>query len=287
MKKILLTLAFLLFSFSNVQAKQNLDYLIMGTPGGTAYDNAELFVPLLEKQGYKVNKIIVDSCVGGTIYMKKSKNPTIWIQNTLEHETPGCDLEATDKTLIGVGWGRAMAFCSNEDLTAAVSRLKAGDRITFAVSNSYGQHLIDPLVEVTGTPMKFVPYGSSGKSVKGFLAGDTDMLFTNMPKAVKAVKTNGLSCWANTGPQQILDMVPMKDIFPDYKYNDIQTFTYLDSLNLSKKETKKLRKAWAKVLQEDTVVAHIEKKKLFHPDGYGEIDWAAQLNKAGLNWVGK
>ena len=62
-----------------------------------------------------------------------------------------------------------MAFCSNDTLAEAVKKLKAGKRLTFAVSNSYGQHLIDPLVAVTGTPMKFVPYGSSGKSLKGFV----------------------------------------------------------------------------------------------------------------------
>lgn len=223
MKKIIVAFFVSFLTLTSANAK-TIDYLVTGTPGGTAYDNAELFIPLLEKEtGYKFKKIIVDSSVGATIYLKKSKNPSIWIQNTLEHETVGNELKAGSESWLGTGWGRAMAFCSNDSLDEAVAKLKAGKRLTFAVSNSYGQHLIDPLVSVTGTPMKFVPYGSSGKSLKGFVAGDTDMLFTNMPKAVSGVTKNGISCWANTGPTKILDMEPMADLFPEYKYNDIQT----------------------------------------------------------------
>ena len=290
MKRIIISIFVSVMTFGLANAK-TIDYLVTGTPGGTAYDNAELFIPILEKEtGYKFNKVIVDSTVGATIYLKKSKNPSVWIQNTLDHESVGNELRATPESWIGTGWGRAMAFCSNEALDEAVARLKAGKRLTFAVSNSYGQHLIDPLVEVTGTPMKFVPYGSSGKSLKGFVAGDTDMLFTNMPKAVSGVTKNGISCWANTGPTKILDMEPMADLFPEYKYNDIQTFTYLDSANMSESDVAKLRAAWQNVLKAEAVAGHIKNKKLFHPSVYGDLsptEWAATLDKAGKNWVGQ
>ena len=278
----------ILLTMSVAKAK-TIDYLVNGTPGGSMFDNAELFIPILEKEtGFKINKIVVDSCVGASIYLKSSKNPTIWMQNTLAHEETGCDLQGTKKTFIGTAWGRAMAFCSNDELSVAVQKLNSGKRLTFAVSNSYGQHLIDPLAEVTGTPMKFVPYGSSGKSLKGFVAGDTDMLYTNMPKAVSGVTKNGISCWANTGPTKILDMVPMKELFPEYKYNDIQTFTYVNSANMSYLEVRKFRKAWSKLLESDTVIAHIENKKLFHPSVYGKNpNWVAILDKAGKSWVGK
>ena len=287
-KKILASLIVMLWSVSFANAK-TIDYLVNGTPGGTAYDNAEMIVPILEKEtGYKINKIIVDSCVGATIYMKTSKNPSIWIMNTLNHEDQGCEQQATEESFIGTAWGRAMAFCSMDDLDTAVAKLKGGKRLTFAVSNSYGQHMIDPLVEVTGTPMQFIPYGSSGKSLTGFVSGDTDMLYTNMPKAISGVEKNGISCWANTGPTKILDMVPMRDLFPEYKYNDIQTFTYLDSANLSKSDVEKFRKAWEGVLASEVISGHIEKKKLVHPATYGENpNWVQILDKAGKNWVGK
>lgn len=288
MRNILLSCMMMLMTMSFANAK-TIDYLVNGTPGGTAYDNAEMIIPTLEKEtGYKINKVIVDSCVGATLYLKTSKNPSIWIQNSLNHEDAGCDLQASDESFIGMAWGRAMAFCSMDDIATAMNKLKAGKRLTFAVSNSYGQHLIDPLVEVTGTPMKFVPYGSSGKSLKGFVAGDTDMLYTNMPKAVSGVTKNGISCWANTGPTKILDMEPMADLFPDYKYNDVQTFTYLDSANLSKSDVAKFRQAWSAVLASDVISGHIEKKKLFHPDVYGSNpDWVSIVDKAGKSWVGK
>ena len=290
MKKIIVAFFVSFLTLTSANAK-TIDYLVTGTPGGTAYDNAELFIPILEKEtGYKFKKIIVDSAVGATIYLKKSKNPSVWIQNTLDHESVGNELRASSESWLGTGWGRAMTFCSNDSLDGAVAKLKAGKRLTFAVSNSYGQHLIDPLVSVTGTPMKFVPYGSSGKSLKGFVAGDTDMLFTNMPKAVSGVTKNGISCWANTGPTKILDMEPMADLFPEYKYNDIQTFTYLDSANMNQSDVAKLRAAWQNVLKSENVAGHITKKKLFHPSVYGQLsptEWAAKLDKAGKNWVGK
>lgn len=288
MKKILLSCMMILLTMSVAKAK-TIDYLVNGTPGGSMFDNAELFIPILEKEtGFKINKIVVDSCVGASIYLKSSKNPTIWMQNTLAHEETGCDLQGTKKTFIGTAWGRAMAFCSNDELSVAVQKLNSGKRLTFAVSNSYGQHLIDPLAEVTGTPMKFVPYGSSGKSLKGFVAGDTDMLYTNMPKAVSGVTKNGISCWANTGPTKILDMEPMSKVFPDYKYNDLQTFTYLDSANLDSAELDKFRNAWSSVLTSQGVLDKIKNKKLFHPDIYGDNpDWMTILDKAGKNWVGK
>ena len=290
MKKTIIALFVSLLTMMSANAK-TIDYLVTGTPGGTAYDNAELFIPILEREtGYKFNKIIVDSTVGATIYLKKSKKPSVWIQVTLDHESEGNELRATPDSWIGTGWGRAMAFCSNDTLDVAVKKLKAGERLTFAVSNSYGQHLIDPLAEVTGTPMKFVPYGSSGKSLVGFVAGDTDMLFTNMPKALSGIKNNGIKCWANTGPTKILDMEPMRNVFPEYKYNDLETFTYLDSANMGESDVDKLREAWVKLLKDESVAGHITKNQLSHPASYGDLDpagWSAILDKAGKNWVGK
>tara|TARA_B100001057_G_scaffold121388_1_gene120132 strand:- start:2139 stop:3008 length:870 start_codon:yes stop_codon:yes gene_type:complete len=288
MKKIIIAVMMFMGTIGLANAK-TIDFLVLGTPGGTAYTNADMFVPLLEKEtGYTINKVVVDSCVGGTIHMKKSKNPSIWIMNSLNHEDPGCNLLPTKENFVGMAWGRAMAFCSNDELAVAVNKLKAGKRLTFAVSNSYGQHLIDPLVAVTGTPMKFVPYGSSGKSLKGFVAGDTDMLYTNMPKAVSGVTKNGIKCWANTGPTQILDMVPMTSIFPDYKYADVQTMTYMGSVNLSKSEMKALRTAFASAAQSEVVTGYITKKKLISPSEYGEdADWVQLVIDAGKKWVGK
>ena len=288
MKKIIIAVMMFMGTIGLANAK-TIDFLVLGTPGGTAYTNADMFVPLLEKEtGYTINKVVVDSCVGGTIHMKTSKNPSIWIMNSLNHEDPGCGLMPTKETFVGMAWGRAMAFCSNDELAVAVNKLKAGKRLTFAVSNSYGQHLIDPLVAVTGTPMKFVPYGSSGKSLKGFVAGDTDMLYTNMPKAVSGVTKNGIKCWAHTGPTQILDMVPMTTIFPDYKYADVQTMSYMGSVNLSKSETKALRKAFASAAQSEVIAGYITKKKLISPSEYGENpDWVQLVIDAGKKWVGK
>jgi tripartite-type tricarboxylate transporter receptor subunit TctC len=85
-------------------------------------------------------------------------------------------------------------------------------------------------------------------------------------------------------------MEPMADLFPEYKYNDIQTFTYLDSANMSQSDVAKLRAAWQNVLKSENVAGHITKKKLFHPSVYGQLsptEWAAKLDKAGKNWVGK
>lgn len=291
MKKIsILVFTFLLaLSVQNANAgSKTLDWLVLGTPGGTAYDNADLLIPHFEKQGYTINKVGVDSCVGGSIHMKKSKNPTIYVQYTLQHADVGCEsyLQASEKNFIGNGWGRAMAFCSNDKLADAVAKLKAGKRLTFAVSNSYGQHLIDPLAADTGTPMKFVPYGSSGKSVTGFLAGDTDMLYTNMPKAISAIKNNNVSCWANTGPTQILDMVPMVSLFPNYKYAGLQVYTYINSNNLSDAEVNELRQAWANIITSSEISDYIEKQQLVNPKDYSKSikDDVNLMIEAGLAW---
>src|SRR6056300_804284 len=290
MKKTLITFFAAMLTFTSLNAK-TIDYLVTGTPGGTAYDNAELIIPILEQEtGYKFNKVIVDSSTGATIYLKKSKNPSVWFLNTVQHGTVGNELKASADSWIGTGWGRAMAFCSNESLEQAVAKLKGGNRLTFAVSNSYGQYLIDPLVQITGTPMKFVTYGSSGKSLKGFVAGDTDMLFTNMPKAVSGITKNGIKCWANTGPTKVMDMEPMTTLFPDYQYNDLQSFAYLDSANLSRSDLAKFRSAWNNVLKHESLVGYIEKKKLTHPSAYGDLSpaqWAKELEKSGQNWIMK
>jgi len=85
-------------------------------------------------------------------------------------------------------------------------------------------------------------------------------------------------------------MEPMATLFPEYKYNDIQTFTYLDSANMSESDVATLRAAWQNVLKNEAVAGHIKNKKLFHPSVYGDLtptEWAAKLDKAGKNWVGK
>ena len=69
MKKIIIAVMMLMGTIGLANAK-TIDFLVLGTPGGTAYTNADMFVPLLEKEtGYTINKVVVDSCVGGTIHM--------------------------------------------------------------------------------------------------------------------------------------------------------------------------------------------------------------------------
>ena len=59
---------------------------------------------------------------------------------------------------------------------------------------------------------------------------------------------------------------------------------------MSQSDVAKLRAAWQNVLKSENVAGHITKKKLFHPSVYGQLsptEWAAKLDKAGKNWVGK
>ena len=48
MKKTIIALFVSLLTMMSANAK-TIDYLVTGTPGGTAYDNAELFIPILER----------------------------------------------------------------------------------------------------------------------------------------------------------------------------------------------------------------------------------------------
>ena len=52
MKKIIVALFVSFLTLTSANAK-TIDYLVTGTPGGTAYDNTELFLRILEKEtGY-------------------------------------------------------------------------------------------------------------------------------------------------------------------------------------------------------------------------------------------
>ena len=59
---------------------------------------------------------------------------------------------------------------------------------------------------------------------------------------------------------------------------------------MSESDVATLRAAWQNVLKDEAVAGHIKNKKLFHPSVYGDLtatEWAAKLDKAGKNWVGK
>ena len=62
----------------------------------------------------------------------------------------------------------------------------------------------------------------------------------------------------------------------------------MGSVNLSKSETKALRKAFASAAQSEVIAGYITKKKLISPSEYGEdADWVQLVIDAGKKWVGK
>ena len=81
-------------------------------------------------------------------------------------------------------------------------------------------------------------------------------------------------------------MVPMTSLFPNYKYANLQAFTYINGNNLSDAEMKHLRSIWNKVITGSVLTEYMTQRELVNPKDYSKSIKADVdlMTEAGLSW---
>lgn len=171
--------------------------------GGTTYQTAQFLVKGLEAKGIKTKLNVRGDCVNAVGPLFKQKVPTIMPFGSTDMSTKGCadfTVKDVDAKVIAPLFKAVTGLCTM-DKNLKIADLKGLGTIPVAVDSSR----VDDLAKFSkslGFKTKAVVYKSSGSTVKGLIAGDTKLSFTNA-RANKGVVKAGGTCLAVTGDRSL------------------------------------------------------------------------------------
>lgn len=212
---------------------QQLDLLIYEPPGGSGDVLLEMIEVSLENRGYDVNRVNLGSCPKLQNYMSQNnKNPGVFISRStylVEVGAVGCDVVPRQaEEVVTAMWARKNTICGRTGETPASMKEKfANGKVTIAASTAFPQKMIEAL----HPNAVYVPYGGTGGAIKGAIAGDTDLVFGGFSK--RMVAHEELSCVGHSSGDTVEGMETFADLFPGYQWANLNSFTYLQGVNLS------------------------------------------------------
>lgn len=207
--------------------------MIYEPPGGSGDVLLEMIETSLENRGYNVNRVNLGSCPKLQDYMAKgNKNPGVFISRStflVEVGAVGCDVVPRQaEEVVTAMWARKNTICGRTGETPASLKEKfANGKVTIAASTAFPQKMIEAL----HPNAVYVPYGGTGGAIKGAIAGDTDLVFGGFSK--RMVAHEQLSCVGHSSADSVEGMETFADLFPGYQWSSLNSFTYLQGVNLS------------------------------------------------------
>jgi len=270
MTKIKLTIIAMFFAItSSAYAKPVLDVINGAGTTGNTFAESNLISDALKDLGYDSKVVVTRNCVNTKAYMAKNTGrPGIFLRDTgryVKDEERGCHNEINDKTFVGAFYKRHQAMCVRADVkfTTIGDFLKGRDRVTIANSSTLINGLYDDLSEQTGVKFIRVDYNGSSKTLKGLIAGDTDLLYTGFTK--REISTNQVNCFTTSSTESVDGRPPMSELFPDWHLNTNGTLKYFHSVNIPDAQLATVKNDLNKIIDSNKTVASYLKKAFMTP----------------------
>jgi hypothetical protein len=220
-------------------ANETITMFIGSRPGGNMFDQSQLLADHLRSQGYTVNIEVVGSCNKAQSGMANHKDRSIMVVFNAFAKLPGCeDTMPNSNNYVANLLTFPLMFCSRPDLDVnAIIRDQRPATVAGIKSN--------PAVIATSlnSKFKYVPYANSGAASQGFLAGDTDIIMTTVPKASELVSAGKARCSVTTAAKPMLGADPASRLYGQWAYRDLVAAVGVIQKGFSNKEIESLRKA--------------------------------------------
>ena len=256
MKKIIAIFLCLITSVSI--ANPTVDIILPTKSAGTAYDVISELKPLLEKQGYNVNMIMSGVCIKAQHDFYATKNPTALFLFNAYSSFPECSKSAPSNTSWVSSLTTSPIMICGKPGKDNLGILQRKESSTIASTSSYSPNIVKSL----NPNFKYVPYAESGETARGFIAGDTEFIITNMLRATKLMKDGLADCVTVSGNDNIQGVVAATKLFPNWKYNAIEQQYGMIYRNMNPAEAEQFKKAVK------TALASAEWKAFADRNGY-------------------
>lgn len=262
--------------------KKILDVIVASSNTGNNWKQGVMLQKALTERGYDSKLVHTANCFKNKKYIASTDRPgfyfksgSSWISDVVSKKCFIAPEVTEDVSYVTPFFYRSNAMCVRKsdnigsDLKDIMAWIKAKDRVTIATFNNLPDDFAD-LGKQFGNKWKKVAYNGSSNTLKGFLAGDTDLMYLGY--TAREINTPDLNCFATTGG--VNGTAKFADIFPNWGLSGLVEFPVVFGIKLNEAQ-----KADAKVVIGDMMANDPDLKKYY---GQAFIPTSAELEKRGL-----
>lgn len=241
--------AALLISVAAVAGAQDIEFVVPDQLGRLNHDFERVITPALESQGFRVRTVMAGNCGRGYARFQETQSPTVTLAYNGYVSTDECRLPLRDQDLVATVAQGPVVVCARPDVTDSVARIARRETVTIGVG---GGDWPRPVILDLNPGFRIVPYSSSGDLARGFMAGDTQYIITNMLRAQTLVRSGHARCLATTSNAVTAGIPPARTVWPHWQWaGDLQQAWALLARNLTDQDRVRLSEAMARVLTSD------------------------------------
>ena len=262
--------------------KKILDVIVASSNTGNNWKQGVMLQKALTERGYDSKLVHTANCFKNKKYIAGTDRPgfyfksgSSWISDVVRKKCFIAPEVTKDVSYVTPFFYRSNAMCVRKsdnigsDLKDIMAWIKAKDRVTIGTFNNLPDDFAD-LGKQFGNKWKKVAYNGSSNTLKGFLAGDTDLMYLGY--TAREINTPDLNCFATTGG--VNGTAKFADIFPNWGLSSLVEFPVVFGIKLNEAQ-----KADAKAVIGDMMSNDPDLKKYY---GTAFIPTSAELEKRGL-----
>jgi len=250
MKKLLTMLTVIGCVLTTTAQAETLKIIIPGGADGSYNTRFQILKSeIKDVWGDKVVSVWGNNRTRTTQLLNSETGPALTIWQAEYNLDKKCVLPLADQKIIAVETNGIRVCTSNSSGRTAEDFTRKGATFTVGHSDPHAEYAkwFEGYNAATGTNLKVIPYGSSGKARKGVLAGDVDFVFISPSNSNKLMKSGG-KCFFSSLPQgEPKHNLPALSSVTPYKKAAINQGYFYAGFNLTNDQLTKLRTLYASV----------------------------------------
>lgn len=254
---VIVALAISLASFmaQAEEKKKVLDVIVASTNTGLNWTQGVMLHKALIERGYDSELVHTQNCFKNKKYIESVTRPSFWFKSSsswVSDIQKGCIISPTEESFItpyfyrSFGMGVRKSDNVGDTPKEIMEWIKSKDRVTVGTFNNLPDDFAQ-LGEQFGNTWKKVPYNGSANTLRGFLAGDTDLLYLgyttreiNTPDLYVFATNDGLNGTAELG-----------DLFPNWDLRGLYEFPYVHGVAMNAEQKADARRVIQDMLTND------------------------------------
>lgn len=264
--------------------KPILDVIVASSTTGNNWKQGIMLQKALTERGYDSELVHTANCHKNKKYIANTDRPgfyfksgSSWISDVLGKKCFIAPEVTENVSYVTPFFYRSNAMCVRhsdkigDNLSDIMAWIKAKDRVTIGTFNNLPDDFAQ-LGEQFGNKWKKVAYNGSSNTLKGFLAGDTDLMYLGY--TAREINTPDLNCFATTGG--VNGTAKFADLFPKWDLSGLVEFPIVFGIGHDTPE----KIADTKAVMGDMMSNDPDLKAYY---GQAFIPTSAELEARGLN----
>lgn len=252
---VALAISFVAFG-AQAEEKKVLDVIVASSNTGNNWKQGVMLQKALVERGYDSELVHTANCFKNKKYIATAKRPgfyfksgSSWISDVLRKE---CIISPTEETYVTPYFYRSNAMCVRKSdnigdtIEEIMAWIKGKDRVTIGTFNNLPDDF-SQLGEQFGNKWKKVAYNGSSNTLRGFLAGDTDLMYLGY--TAREINTPDLNCFATTGG--VNGTAKFADLFPNWDLSGLVEFPYVHGIAMNAEQKEDARRVIQDMLTND------------------------------------